>query len=522
MKAKNLILMSLYMLPCFAVHAQQLKTANNFVPSHTPLFSYGINPGYYSPAWTDQKLSDIAAGAGVHSSRLSLPAEFLELQGYKARTKEFAYYTHTLKFNDLTVFIGSASSKNRDKQLYPGCTEPSKAFKGIYEPVWIKEKNNSFRINPENTLAAYIYMVYLNYGKYIAYWEVFNEPDFTNNWVVASKKDVFDSWWSKPPNPKDLPNLNCPIYSYVRMLRVTYEVIKKLNNKELVTTGGIGYPSFLHQLLNVTDNPDQGKVSAKYPLKAGAYFDVLSFHDYPFYYLSYWDSLSGKKIYNRHSDAAAEEFITKKNQYEQILKENGYDGKMYPLKYLICTELNIPAKRYLHADNIGSDEAQKNFTIKSLVLAQKNKISQLYYFVLGRISDTDQSNDPYQLMGLYFNLKTCLPGKQVLTSQGAAFKTTSMLLYGYTYNERLTDKMNLPATASGAVFINKNNVVFVLWAKTSKDLSENNTVNYDTYVLKKNKAVYVHEWNYSATLKTKILDGNLIRLTPSPIFITTK
>ena len=522
MQTKNVILLSLGILHIFVTNAQQQKTANNNVPVHNVLFSYGINPGYYSPAWTDQKLSEIAAWAGVHSSRLSLPDEFLENQGAKARTKEFAYYKNQLKFNDLTVFIGSASSKNRDKQLYPGCTEPSKAFKGIYKPVWIEGKNKSFRINPENTLASYIYMVYSNYGKYITYWEVFNEPDFTYNWVVASKKDVSDSWWSKPPNPKDLPNLNCPIYSYVRMLRVTYEVIKRLDNKELITTGGIGYPSFLHQLLNVTDNPDQGKVSAEYPLKAGAYFDVLSFHDYPFYYLSTWDSQAGKKIYNRNSDAAAEEFISKKNQYEQILAENGYNGKLYPRKYLICTELNIPAKQYKNSDDIGSDEAQKNFTIKTLVLAQKNKISQLYYFVLGRNADTDQSNDPYQLMGLYYNLKTSLPGKQVLTSQGVAFKTTSLLLYGYTFNERLTNKMNLPTNASGAAFVKKNDVVFVVWAKTSKDLSENNSVTYDISFLTKNKAVIVHDWNYSITLQTRILDGSSLKLTPCPIFITTK
>ena len=522
MKAKSVLLIALFWLHFFSINAQQHKTANNSVPIHTSIFSYGINPGYYSPAWTDQKLSEIAAWAGVHSSRLSLPDEFLEQQGYKTRTKEFAYYTNQLKFNDLTVFIGSASLKNRDTQIYPGCAETSKAFKGIYKPVWIEGKNKTFRINPENTLAAYIYTIYVNYGKYITYWEVFNEPDFTNNWVVASKKDVTDSWWLMPPNPKDLPNLNCPIYSYVRMLRVTYEVIKRLNNKELITTGGIGYPSFLKQLLNVTDNPDQGKVSSEYPFKAGAYFDVLSFHDYPFYYLSTWDSLTGKKIYNRHSDAAAEEFITKKNLYEQMLIENGYDGKLYPRKYVICTEVNIPARQYPHTDDIGSEEAQKNFTIKSLVLAQKNKIRQLYYFVLGRSADPDQSNDPYQLMGLYYNLKTNLPGKQVLTSQGVAFKTTSLLLYGYTFNERLTNKMNLPTNVSGTAFTKKNNVVFVLWAKSSKDLSEINTISYQTHVLMDNKALIVHEWNYSVTLKTKILDGSSIKLTPCPIFITTK
>lgn len=504
------------------INAQVIGNANKIIPRHHPAFAYGINPGWYTPAWTDAKLAEIASLAGVHSSRLSLPQEFLEKQGFQARTKEFAYYTDQLKFEDLTVFIGSASANDRETRLYAGCNEPSKAFRGIYKPAWLELKKGQFTINPENTLAVYINAVYTYYGKYISYWEVWNEPDFTNNWQVASLRNSTDSWWLNPPNPKDLPNLNCPIYSYVRMLRVTYEVIKRLNKKQLITTGGIGYPSFMEQLLNVTDNPDAGKVTKEYPLKAGAYFDVLSFHDYPFYYLSTWDSTLGKKIYKRHSDAAASEFIAKKNQYNTMLEKHGYNGLEFPKKYFICTELNIPARQYQHTDDIGSEEAQKNFTIKSLVLAQKNNINQLYYFVLGRNADTELSTDPYQLMGLYYNLKKNNPGTQVLTPQGVAFKTTSLLLYGYAYNERLTTSMNLPNSVDGAVFTKKNNVVFVLWAKTDKDLNETNTAICNMNALMKNNALLMHEWDFSVTLKTKIISSGLVKLTSTPAFFTTK
>lgn len=502
--------------------AQVLPTANTLVPAHQSLFSYGINPGYYSGAWPDAELARIAVAAGVHSSRLSLPDDFLETNGIQARSKEFAYYTGQLKLKDLTVFIGSPSKKHQETTIYPGCNQSSLAFRGIYKPSWIIDAAGTWRINPENTLAVYINSVYAVYGKYIAYWEVWNEPDFTGNWAIASLDNVSGSWWHNAPLPQDLPNLRCPVYLYIRMMRVTYEVVKHLNPEQLVTTGGIGYESFLEQILNFTDNPDHGKVSAAFPLKGGAYFDVLSFHDYPFYYLSSWNNLLGGKEYKRHSDAAADEFAQKTASYAGILARHGYNGKIFPKKYLICTEINIPAKTYPGNDAIGSEVAQRNFTIKSLVAAQKVRLNQLYYFVLGRSSDENASTDPYQLMGLYYNLGKAVPGKERLTAQGTAFKTTSQLLYGLSYDAALTAALKLNAETGGAAFSRRNEVVFVLWAKTSKDLCECNTSIYPAGILSKYKTVYRHEWNFSITRKAIYDPAGTVKLTTSPVFYTTK
>lgn len=502
--------------------SQPLLTANSFIPDHKSQFAYGINPGWYSTAWDDKLLAEIALKAGVHTSRLSLPDDFLENNGYEARTKEFTGYVEGLKFKDLTVFIGSPSKAHQATETYPGCTEPSHAFKGIYEPPWKKDNRGKQVINADNALALYIYNVYAHYGRYISYWEVWNEPDFTYNWSAASVQNQRASWWNQPPAPRDLPNLQCPVYAYIRMLRVTYEVVKKLNPRQLVTTGGIGYESFLHQILQNTDNPMHGEVTAAYPLKGGAYFDVLSFHDYPFYYLSSWNNFLSGKTYFRHSDAAADEFIQKKRKYEDLLFKNGYDGKIFPRKYMICTEINIPAKQYPDSDNIGSEKAQRNFTIKSLIAAQQTELRQMYYFVLGRNTDEKASTDPYQLMGLYDNLTKALPGHERLTSQGVAFKTTSSILYGYTYNQALTKEMKLGNGIAGAAFLKNKEPVFVLWAKTSKDLCECAHAVYKADLLRKYKANFRHEWDFSSTKKQKTDTSTEIKLTDSPIFYTTK
>src|SRR5690606_30016976 len=126
------------------------------------------------------------------------------------------------------------------------------------------------------------------YGEHVRFWEIWNEPDLTGFWDNGNKSRA-DSWWNSPPGPDALNNLKAPVYSYIRMMRIAYEIIKKIDPDDYVTTGGIGYTAFLDALLRYTDNPDGGKVTPEYPLQGGAYFDVLSYHCYPAYSLSYYD-----------------------------------------------------------------------------------------------------------------------------------------------------------------------------------------------------------------------------------------
>ena len=153
------------------------------------------------------------------------------------------------------------------------------------------------------------------------------------------------------------------------MLRISWEVIKKLQPNDFVCVGGIGYRSFLDAVLRNTDNPADGSVNSNFPSKGGAYFDMISFHSYPMYSLS---------VGNRHSDQATSAYIDLKNAMDNLAAKYGYNGSQYPRKQFICTETGV--SRVMSGNSWGSNEGQKNYIMKASILSQKNGIRQVYWF----------------------------------------------------------------------------------------------------------------------------------------------
>jgi hypothetical protein len=101
----------------------------------------------------------------------------------------------------------------------------------------------------------------------------------------------------------------------------------------------LGNRSFLASLLRNTDNPVDGSATAQYPLKAGAYFDVVSFHDYPEFstLMRWWDNSVGV-VYDRHSDKMVQGHLIIKKWMDSLLRLDGYNGIQRPIKQFICTE----------------------------------------------------------------------------------------------------------------------------------------------------------------------------------------
>lgn len=272
-------------------------TANDVVEPYSGIFAYGTNPGYYSGfnnnAPTDKLLSDLMEKAGLYSMRPKLNDKFVEDYGINVRLNEFKYYVENKKMHDITLFLDGdilASHQSTETITCSSKTLNSKVFKNMYLPIWDTSDPNKTPINENNYYAYFVYKVIQTYGDYIKFVEVWNEPDFTYSGLGDKNKGEAGNWFDNEPNPCDLPNLNASIPQYVRLLRITYEVVKALKPSLYVTTGGIGYASFLDAMMRVTDNPDGGKVSAEYPLKGGAYFDVLSYHSYPQYNQRVWNS----------------------------------------------------------------------------------------------------------------------------------------------------------------------------------------------------------------------------------------
>lgn len=504
-------------------------TANDKIAPYTGYFAYGSNPGYFggynNNATSDKLISDLFNKINLHTTRPALYDAFLEQWGLNVRISEFDYYTKTLGMHDLTLFLNEASDAHRETATITcSTTKRSLMFKNMYQPIWDDSVNGKTPINDQNYFAAYIYKVAKTYGKYVKFYEIWNEPDFVNNGnIPLLTKGQAGNWWENNPDPCDLVNLNAPVTSYVRLLRIAYEVIKSVDPNAMVTTGGLGYENFLDAILRNTDSPD-GKVTTDYPLKGGAYFDVISFHSYPQYSLSAWDNSCSCRKYQRHSDNAANKVIALNDKFNAVLENYGYNGTTFPRKYAILTETNIPGKSNAGKDHIGSAEAQRNFAIKMFVLTQKYDIKQSYIYTIGDSKDEsaiDPNREGFDVMGLYYNLNTATPATAKPKDEGIAVKSLSGFLYGYAYNASATAALNLPSTVDGGAFTKGNETRYVLWAKTNTDQVENPTAVSYTFPAALNvKTILAKQWNFATTNVTQTIIDKTISLTGSPQLIT--
>ena len=114
------------------------------------------------------------------------------------------------------------------------------------------------------------------------------------------------------------------------------------------------------------------------------------------------------------------------------MKKYGYNGQTYPKKTYIITESNIPRKEF--GDFIGSSEAQKNWIPKVMVNCIKNDIWQFHVFKLAEETDFATATYEFDVMGLYKKINYTNKTRPEMTEEGLAFKTTSQILSGKTFD----------------------------------------------------------------------------------------
>lgn len=487
-------------------------TAQAAVRPYPAAFGYGCNLGYYGPTWPDEQLASAVRAAGGNTIRVTLPEQFLEKWGWNARQSTFAYYADSLQFSNLTCFVGDPSPAHRDPVTYPGCAEPSHLFANLYEPIW----NADSTVNPKNYYAQYIYQLTQRYGRHVRVWEVVNEPDYITG--TLNKK-----WLGRAPAPAELPNVLAPIGRYIRTLRITWEVVKKYQPTAYVAPGGLGYPEFLDALLRYSDNPRDGVPNAEYPATGGAYFDVLDYHVYPSYDLRRrnWRR-AGQFAYTRNSDFAAAQVIAHQDAMDAVLRKYGYDGTTYPRKHFLISETNIGRRP---ADwRAGSDEMQRNFGLKALVLAQQAGVAQLHFYRVGEGAVAPPPGEPvssdteFQLMGLYESLTRDQPGQQKLTQLGRAMRASGQLLAGRPYDAAGTAALHLPPGVAGAAFGSGPRAVLVLWAKTLADQSETATATYSLPAAWQVPTLTRYAWDYAPGAAGRPCPGASLALTGTPAF----
>lgn len=489
----------------------------NFVSNtYTGFFLYGSNMGWKNNNWTDEDVADILTGnndrdwegIGVNSLRPALYEDFVETYGYTIRVNAFKHYASKgAKAN--VVFIGDRPSEAHRERMQHTTTQFSQSYENLYEPIWDDGKDGT-PINENNYYAAYVYKLVQTYKDYVKFWEIKNEPDFTYTGNGDRKSGDGNNWWDKDPSPGDLSNWNAPVQSYIRLLRVSYEVIKSIDKDAFVCIGGIGYESFLDAVLRNTDNPDGGKVTDEYPYKGGAWFDCLNYHIYPMYYLREWKL--GFQFY-RHSDAAVDVVVKRNTALRERLQAYGY-GVGYPAKEIIITEVNIPSTP--SDDHIGSNEAQRNFLMKTAIVAQKNGVCGVYPFRPWDAKET--GGDSFDYMGFYRPIPDSPDGAQLRVKEsGIGWHTTSTLLRQRTYDAGETARLSLSVDIEGAAFYSPDtkDYIYVLWARTSKDKDETATAVYQFPESMPIGSMTITSWDGKRNTKT----GNTVALTGAPVFI---
>lgn len=490
-----------------------MATAND-----TPMVKFGgknplgNNLGYYNQlgnTWTNQQLALKAQESGARSLVVYLPDRSISGNSQTVELANVQYYD-SIGLKDLVGVIGEpnipgqngaglGTPYNREKGVFPNTGGFSAiTFKGMYLDIWTDGTKTT--PNPNNTLAVYMFKVVNTYGEYVKFWQIVNEPDQTGTgegWDTSSA-----GYWGKiDPKPEHLKNMLAPIQFYIRMLRVCYEVIKTLKPNSYVCLGGIGYPSFLDAICRNTDNPGAsytgfdaiasnitngityasytgvgaiGSVTTDFPLKGGAYFDVVSYHDYPMYSLSYWDNTPpGSVRFHWESDFCVDVHINYKNSYDAVLTKFSYNGTIFPKKQFITTEVDVARTGVTYPNggyDWGNEAAQNNFIIKMHTLSQVNGIAGVWKYGMG--NGGDSAANIFNNMGVYGDLRPIGVNPSNAPKEPVWYRTKLLtdLLYNSVYDVAKTTSLNINKDTTevrGAAFKNTNGTyTYVLWART--------------------------------------------------------
>jgi len=405
-------------------------------------FRFGDNPGFYGSGIDRRESSQMSVAAGASSLRTTLPEYYLQKWGDAIEVDDYASYLPLGLGHHVCFLIGPShehSNAPSDAQDYELAHYSPK---NLYEPIF----NADGGVNPNNYWAAYVERVAKNYGQYLDMYEVWNEPDQVGgNWQVT------EAWDKTPPNAKDLIWWNDSIFSYIRMLRITHEVVHEFDPDAAVTVGGIGYGTFLSALLRYTDEPKAGAVTAEYPNAAAKYLDILSFHYYPVF--------GGGT-----SDVGAEGLLAARDDYRDRLQAAGAGERQF-----VVTETGAP--RYAVGGNVGGADYAANYLVKVMTLGHYEGLVGIDWFAQGDGAAIGASTDSFAYMGLYFDYSKAMQVSDAkLSPQGRAYAWLKGWLPNTAGDRSALAKLELPAAVRGAAFVtDSGRHLYVLWAHTATD-----------------------------------------------------
>jgi len=389
-------------------------------------YRLGNGLGYYGNVWDDAKMSNLSTFAGYDGQRKKLPEQHFVTWGYGIELGD-AQTNTKLGILDVVGYLAtptkahSSNATDNSELCYPA---------NLYEPIWLADGS----VNPQNYWAAYVYKTVEIYKDHIKIWETWNEPDYTRNYNNVGK------WSTEPPDPKDLVHWYGTIFEYIRLLRITYEVAKKVDPECWVATGGLGYTSFLDAIMRYTDNPDGGKVTDEYPALGGAYFDCDAYHQYPQYGVT--DEETGEAYNENGSDSLAKKVVILKKNHLNTIKKYGF-GEKYPDKLFINTETGLNSGE---GNGVGGDLVRRNWILKLALLCLEYDVRQLHMLIL---VDGGSGSRDYANLGKYVSMEDGIT--HLKSSSKGRLVLKKMNLGKYIFDEERTEKFrkSLPEGLTG-------------------------------------------------------------------------
>ena len=407
-------------------------------------FRFGVNPGYYGPGIDRRESSQLSVAAGADSLRTTLPESYLKQWGDGIESEDYASYTPLGLGHHVCFLIGPTREHSNAPASAQDYELDHYSPKNLYQPIFLADGS----VNPDNYWAAYVERVAKTYGQYLDIYEVWNEPDQVGgNWQATV------AWDNAAPKPADLVWWNDSIFAYIRMLRITHEVVHRFDSDASVTVGGVGYGTFLSALLRYTDEPKAGAVSADFPDTAAKYLDIVSYHYYPVF--------GGGS-----SDKGVDGLIAARDDYRTRLSAAGAGERQF-----VVTETGAP--RYAVGGNVGGADYAANYLVKALTLGHFEGLVGIDWFAQGDGAALGASMDSFAYMGLYFDYsKATQVSDTKLSPQGQAYAWLKTWLPNTAADPDALSALALPESVRGAAFLTEQgHHLYVLWARTKDDES---------------------------------------------------
>lgn len=228
------------------------------------------------------------------------------------------------------------------------------------------------------------------------------------------------------------------------MLRIAYEIAKKIDPECWVSVSTLSHYEFLDALMRYTDNPNNGEINATYPDYGGAYFDCIGFIQYPKGEII---DIEKNITYNKFgSDSLVLKVIISKKNFENITNKYGF-GIKYPKKIFINDETGLTSEDSCKL--LGGEEMRINWILKLSLLSLEYDIKQNHNKNLLN-SDECEYGDYFPIIyggGLEDSFKN-------LKSSSAIRKTLRKITlekYVFEANKTSILKQNLPENMVGIV-----------------------------------------------------------------------